>query len=133
MDAPTGEVLLRVGLDENGYPHLHFRLYDSSGGSAAESGGAKSFPQGLQIFSADGELLLDVPADLDADMQYRLYNQQGRLLTCSDGATTKILPLLRMEAGGLQSPGARGAARGAPPAPRPQVPRADRPPATSTP
>ena len=130
MDAPTGEVLLRVGLDENGYPHLHFHLYDASGGRAAESGGPKSFPQGLKIFSTDGELLLDVPADLDADMQYRLYNQQGRLLTCSDGATTKILPLLRMEAGGLQSPGAgaRGAARGAPPAPR-----ADRPPATSTP
>jgi hypothetical protein len=130
VDAPSGEVLLRVGLDENGFPHLHFRLYDASGSRAAESEGPKSFPQGLQIFSADGELLLDVPADLDADLQYRLYNQQGRLLTCSDGATTKILPLLRMEAGGLQSPGAgaRGAARGAP-----SAPRADRPPATSTP
>jgi hypothetical protein len=129
VDAPTGEVLLRVGLDDNGYPHLQFRLYDASGTRAAESEGPKSFPQGLRIYSADGELLLDVPADLDADLQYCLYNRQGRLLTCSDGATTKILPLLRMEAGGLQSgAGARGAARSAP-----QAPRADRPPATSTP
>ena len=120
-------MLLRVGLDENGYPHLQFRLYDSSGCLAAESGGAKSFPDGLKIHSADGELLLDVPADLDADIQYRLYNQDGRLLTCSDGATTKILPLLRMEAGGGQAPGAaaRGAAGGAR-----QAPRAERPSAT---
>jgi len=71
VDAPTGEVLLRVGLDENGYPHLHFRLYDSSGGSAAESGEPKSFPQGLQIFAADGELLLDVPADLEDEILRR--------------------------------------------------------------
>lgn len=111
MDAPTGEVLLRIGLDDNGYPHLHFRLYDSSGCLAAESEGPKSFPDGLKIDAADGELLLDVPADLDADIQYCLYNQAGRLLTCSDGATTKILPLLRMEAGGGQPAGA--AARGA--------------------
>ena len=106
MDAPTGEVLLRVGLDENNCPRLHFHLYDSTGCGAGESGGPKSFPQGLKIYSSDGELLLDVPADLNADMQYRLYNQDGRLITCSDGATTKILPLLRMEAAGGQSSGA---------------------------
>jgi hypothetical protein len=128
VDAPTGEVLLRVGLDENGCPHLQFRLYDSSGSHAAESGGPKSFPEGVHVYSADGELLLDVPADLDGDLQYRLYNRQGRLLTCSDGATTKILPLLRMEAGGQSSgAGARGAARSAS-----QAPRTGRPPATST-
>jgi hypothetical protein len=122
VNAPTGEVLLRVGLDENGHAHLHFRLYDSSGSVAAESGGPKSFPDGLKIDSVDGELLLDVSPDLDADIQYRLYNQDGRLLTCSDGVTTKILPLLRMEVGGGQRSGAttKGAAGRARLAPKTQ-------------
>jgi hypothetical protein len=105
-DAPTGEVLLRVGLDEDGCPFVYFRLYDSSGCLAAESGGVKSFPSGLKIHSGDGELLLDVPAEPDAHIQYRLYNRNGVLLTCSDGVSTKIRALLRMEAGGPKGPGA---------------------------
>jgi len=99
VDAPTDEVLLRVGLDEDGLPSIYFRLYDSSGCLAAESGGLESFPGGLRIHSADGELLLDVPAEPDAHIQYRLYNRNGELLTCSDGVRTKIQSLLRMEAG----------------------------------
>lgn len=99
MDAPTDEVLLRVGLNEEGLPFIYFRLYDSSGCLAAESGGLESFPGGLRILSADGELLLDVPAETDAHIQYRLYNRNGELLTCSDGVHTEIQSLLRMEAG----------------------------------
>jgi hypothetical protein len=104
-DAPTGEVLLRVGLDEDGCPFVYFRLYDSSGCLAAESGGVKSFPSGLKIHSGDGELLLDVPAEPDAHIQYRLYNRNGELLTCSNGVSTKIQALLRMAAGGSKAPG----------------------------
>lgn len=99
MDAPTEEVLLRAGLDEEGRPFIYFRLYDSSGCLVAESGGLESFPDGLEIHSGNGELLLDVPAEPDAHIQYRLYNRNGELLTCSDGVSTKIRSLLRMEAG----------------------------------
>jgi hypothetical protein len=106
VDAPTGEVLLRVGLDEDGCPFIHFRLYDSSGCLVAESGSVKSFPSGLTIHSGNGELLLDVPAQPDSHIQYCLYNRNGQLLTCSDGASTKIQALLRMEAGGSKAPGA---------------------------
>jgi len=106
VDGPTGEVHLRVGLDEDGRPFIRFRLYDSSGRLAAESGGLDSFPSGLKVYSGDGELLLDVPAEPDAHIQYRLYNRNGVLLTCSDGVSTKIRALLRMEAGGPKGPGA---------------------------
>jgi hypothetical protein len=99
VDAPTEEVLLRVGLDEEGRPLIYFRLYDSSGCLAAESGGLEPFPDGLKIHSGDGALLLEVPAEPDAHIQYRLYNRNGQLLTCSDGVCTKIRSLLRMEAG----------------------------------
>ena len=117
MDAPTGEVLLRVGLDESGCPLVHFRLYDSSGCQAAESDGVRSFPDGLRVRSGDGELLLDIPTEPDAHIRYRLYNRDGELLTCSDGVVTKIQPLLRMEAGSPKAPGpsARGASGHTPP------------------
>ena len=115
MDGPTGEVHLRVGLDEDGCPTIRFRLYDSSGRLAAESGGLESFPSGLTIHSGDGELLLDIPAEPDCHIQYRLYNRNGVLLTCSDGVSTKIRALLRMEAGGPKGPGA-GARRATGPA-----------------
>jgi hypothetical protein len=107
-------------LDEDGCPLAHFHLYDSSGCLAGESGGPRSFPDGLNVYSADGELLLYLPADLDADLRYRLYNQDGLLLTCSDGAITKIRPLLRMEAGSPKPSGiaSRGAAHQTPPAPK---------------
>lgn len=99
LDGPTGEVLLRVGLGEDGYPLVYFRLYDSSGCLAAESEGIESFPDGLLVRSGDGEVLLDVPTEPDAHVQYCLYNQNGVLLTSSNGVSTRIQALLRMEAG----------------------------------
>lgn len=99
VDASSDEVLLRVASDEAGRVFVYFHLYDSSGCLAAESGGLDSFPGGLRIRSGDGELLLDVPIELGGHIQYRLYNRDGVLLTWSDGARTKILALLRMEAG----------------------------------
>jgi hypothetical protein len=106
VDGPTGELHLRVVLDEDGCPFIRFRLYDSSGHLAAESRGIESFPNGLKVHSGDGELLLDIPAEPDAHIQYRLYNRNGVLLTCSDGVSTKIRALLRMEAGGPKAPAA---------------------------
>jgi hypothetical protein len=97
VDAPTGEVILNVGLDADGHFLIRFRLYDSGGCPAAESGGISPFPDGVKIHSRDGELLLDVPAELDANIRYRLYNRGGELLTCSDGVCTKIEPCLHME------------------------------------
>jgi hypothetical protein len=104
-------VHLRVGLDDDGRPFVHFRLYDSSGRLVAESGGVDSFPDGLKVHSGDGELLLDLPAESEAHIQYRLYNRKGELLTSSNGRSTKIRALLRMEAGKPKAPGAgvRGA------------------------
>jgi hypothetical protein len=116
VDASTGEVLLQVGLNENGRSFIRFRLYDSNGCPAAESGSTESFPSGLKIYSDDGELLLEIPSEPDAHIQYRLYNRDGKLLTCSDGVSTKIQPLLRMEAGRPKAPGA--AARGSAGLPR---------------
>ena len=44
-------------------------------------------------------MLLDVPTEPDAHVQYCLYNQNGVLLTSSNGVSTRIQALLRMEAG----------------------------------
>lgn len=98
VDAPTGEVILNIGLDADGRFLIYFHLYDSGGCPAAESGGISPFPDGIRVHSRDGEMLLDLPAELDANIQYRLYNRDGQLLTSSDGVCTRIEPCLRMEA-----------------------------------
>ena len=67
------------------------------GRPVAQSGAASSFPGGLKVRTADGELLLEIPDAPDIPLQYRLYNRNGDLLTCSDGISTKIEPCLRME------------------------------------
>ena len=89
---------MNVGVDDEGRPLIYFYLYDSMGHLVAQSGAASSFPGGLKIRAIDGELLLEIPTAPDAPLQYRLYNRNGDLLTCSDGACTKIQPCLRMEA-----------------------------------
>jgi hypothetical protein len=98
VDAPTGEVILNIGLDADGCFLIYFHLYDSQGHPAAESSGISPFPDGVRVDSRDGETLLDMRAELDANIQYRLYNRNGQLLTSSDGVCTRIEPCLRMEA-----------------------------------
>ena len=98
VDAPSGEVVLKIGLAADGCFLICFHLYDSSGCPAAESGGISPLPDGVRVQSSDGELLLDLPAELDADIQYRLYSRSGELLTSSDGVCTRIGPCLQMEA-----------------------------------
>ena len=97
MDAPTGEVILNIALDAEGGLLVNFHLYDCDGRPAGESGEASSYPGGLSIHSRGGELLLELPAELDENIRYRLYNSRGDLLTSSDGIATRIGPCLRME------------------------------------
>jgi hypothetical protein len=97
VDAPSDETILKIGLDADGCFLICYQLYDSSGCPAAESEGISPFPDGVRIDSNDGELLLDLRAELDANIQYRLYNRSGDLLTSSDGVSTRIGPCLRME------------------------------------
>ncbi|MGD0765178.1 MAG: hypothetical protein ABR978_02590 [Dehalococcoidia bacterium] len=97
MDAPTGEVILNIAIDAQGFLTIEFHLYDSSGHPAGESGEVSSYPAGVSIRSGDGELLLELPVERDANIRYRLYNRRGELLTSSDGLDTKIGPCLRME------------------------------------
>ena len=97
MDAPTGEVILDIGSDATGTLQIKFRLYDSKGCPAGESGDASCFPGGIRVISQEGELLLELPSEPNGNIIYHLYNRNGDLLTSSDGVSTKIGPCLRME------------------------------------
>ena len=97
LDGPTGEVILKIAADAEGRLLVKFHLYDSHGHPVAESDDVCTSPNGLRVHSEDGELLLDLPADIEKSICYQLYNQKGELLTSSDGASTRIGPCLRME------------------------------------
>lgn len=97
LDGPTGEVILNISSDAEGCLRIKFCLYDSSGHPAADSGDSFSFPGGVTVHSADGELLLELPAETGKNIRYRLYSRRGDLLTSSDGVSTRIGPCLRME------------------------------------
>ncbi|MDI6857299.1 MAG: hypothetical protein QME71_03175 [Dehalococcoidia bacterium] len=98
IDAPTGEVILNIGIDEDGGSRVFFHLYDSAGRPVADSGNAVPFPDGLTVCCSHGELLLKLPADLDGHICYRLYTSGGDLLGQSDGIHTTVGPRLKMEA-----------------------------------
>lgn len=97
MDAASGEGIFQVASDADGLLFMAFHLYDATGRFVAESDGLDHYPDGVTIRCGGGELLLDIPADSGDNIQYRLYNRSGYLLTRSDGARTIIYPLLRME------------------------------------
>lgn len=96
--------------DEDGGLLLSFTLYDANGKVVAQTTGPEPFPRGVTVRCKKGELLLQVPANGKDNMRYTLYNQQGQLLTWSDGSRTKIYPLLRMEGNSRAWPGSRPAA-----------------------
>ena len=101
VDSPSGECVLQGGSDGSGEIFLAFHLYDSRGALVAESAGFEQLADGgLKVKCAKGELLLDIPRDMSANIRYRLYNAEGSLLTWSDGARTKIYPNLRMDGTG---------------------------------
>jgi hypothetical protein len=52
---------------------------------------------GIAVRCNASELLLEIPKKAGANLQYRLYNSDGQLLTWSDGTRTKIYPYLRMD------------------------------------
>ena len=104
VDTTTDEVLFRVSVDQNGRASISFRLYDSNGCLVAESGGLRLFTNEIRIQAEDGELLLEVPAEPHGDIQYRFYSRSGKLITCSDGVTTRIHSSLRMELEGGARP-----------------------------
>ena len=76
---------------------IAFCLYDAHGKQVAESDLVELPAKGLTVRCKGGELLLKLPANLDAAIQYRLYNKEGQLLTFSDGERTMIYGSLRME------------------------------------
>jgi hypothetical protein len=96
LDAPTGELILRIGADAEGRLHVTFHLYDSKGHPTAESEDT-SGSNGICVHAPDGELLLELPSVMGENIRYRLYNRNGQLLTSSDGVSTQIGPCLRME------------------------------------
>lgn len=97
VDARSAESILQFASDADGQHLIAFHLYDSVGCFVAESEGLEYYPDGVSVHSSGGELLLDVPKDIGENIQYRLYNQEGDLLTRSDGVRTMIYQLLTME------------------------------------
>lgn len=96
VDSAKDEPLLQFTWEEGGRIRVAYHLYDASGVLVADSGGLLPLAA-VSVTSAEGELLLDIPADPDQHVRYRLYNADGRLLTCSDGCRTEIFGFLRME------------------------------------
>lgn len=97
IDAASEESILKIASDSEGKLRFSYRLYDSQGNLASDSGEPVELPAGTEIRSADDEQLLFVPVEPGADLLYRLYNRTGKLITCSDGVRTQILAGLRME------------------------------------
>ncbi|MCH8850509.1 MAG: hypothetical protein IIC89_06765 [Chloroflexi bacterium] len=97
VDSPSGEIVLQVASDADGGLFVAFHLYDQRGSFVAESTGFEEFKGALKVKCSHGEVLLDVPKDVDSNISYRLYNAEGSLLTWSDGERTKIYPNLRMD------------------------------------
>lgn len=97
IDSFAGETLLKVQSDEEGISLFSFHLYDSSGVLVLDSEGPRAFPNGTEVRSENQELLLLIPREPDASVQYRLYSRNGILMTCTDGARTQIFGGLRIE------------------------------------
>jgi len=103
IDNAGNEALLRVGRDVQGESVIAFRLYDAAGALVAETDDFTRFPSGISVIAADGEVLLYVPEPPADQITYRLYNSQGRLLTCSDGLRTQVFAFLGMKKGLLNA------------------------------
>ncbi len=97
VDSPTGEVLLCASADGQSNPLLAYHLYDRHGELVADVSEPTSYPDGLTIVAADGEVLLYVSSEVDRSVNYRLYNRAGFLTTASDGSRTQIFGSLRMD------------------------------------
>ena len=94
-DSLKEEALLHFSWNPDGSIDVAFHLYDAAGRLVADSGGITPVVP-MRICAEDGEVLLDIPEELDAHISYRLYNCAGSLLTSSDGSRTHIFSFLRM-------------------------------------
>jgi len=100
IDSASGEHVLQVAMDDDGSLFIAYHLYDECGALVADSAGLEEPHLGLAIHSEAGMLLLNIPADAGDHIKYRLHGSNGRLLTHSDGARTRIYPHLQMESVG---------------------------------
>jgi len=94
-DSLKEEALLHFCWNDDGTIDMTYHLYDAGGQLVADSGGITPVVP-VKICSADGEVLLDIPEELDTHISYRLYNCAGSLLTSSDGSRTRIFSFLKM-------------------------------------
>jgi hypothetical protein len=97
VDSFTEETFLKIECESEDLDLISYKLFDCHGGLVADSRGAQRFPDGVRIADEDGELLLFVPMERDENVEYRLYNLKGELLTCSDGQHTQIYGGLRID------------------------------------
>jgi hypothetical protein len=97
MDAFSGETFLRLQCDEEYIDLVAFNLHDKNGNLIANSDGLHLYRDGLTICDALGETLLLVPTTREDNVQYRIYNTFGSLVTCSDGKRTQLYAGLRIE------------------------------------
>jgi hypothetical protein len=112
LDAFTEETILKIECSLADVNLITFHLYDKEGKLVADSSGARSFPEGVEV-TAHGEVLLSVPCRWDESIKYRLYSSNGALLTASDGLRTQIFGGVRVE-GNKQLSGRPPGARSAP-------------------
>jgi hypothetical protein len=106
-DAFSADVLLKVLTDDSGANLVSFRLYDCRGEMVAESEGLQTFAGGKEIRDQQDELLLLIPSEPEACLEYRLYSSLGTLLTCSDGARTQLFGGIRVDGISPKSVGTR--------------------------
>ncbi len=104
IDSFAEETILKVESLVENKDLFTYHLYDNTGTLVAEVEAVSAMPNGIEVRSVDGELLLQVPPELGAAINYRLYSRKGALITCSDGERTQIF-------GGLQIEGSRAFAR----------------------
>jgi len=96
IDSYTEETILKIESDLNGVDMVSYRLYDGRGGLVSDSDGPQAFPEGLEVCTTEGEILLLLPTERSESVCYRLYSPKGVLMTCSDGSRTQIFGSLRI-------------------------------------
>jgi len=97
VDSTSGERYLHVTTSEQGEILIAYTLYDSEGQLVADSDGPHADVAGKEVRDENNELLLLIPLLEEDHIQYRLYNDKGALLTCSDGARTQLFGGIRLE------------------------------------
>lgn len=112
VDASSGEVLFEVSFDREGRLQVGFCLYDADGSLVAQRG-LERLRSDITVHAGNGDLLLDLAANPQTPVRYRLHNRAGELVTCSDGVRTRIYGSLRMQgASGHPTAASRRAAAG---------------------